>query len=47
MAGDGRLARYRDAIELKSDDHRVLTSSVLGHNGEWQQFMTAAYRRRK
>jgi hypothetical protein len=47
MAGDGRLARYRDAIELKSDDHRVLTSSVLGDNGEWQQFMTAAYRRRK
>jgi hypothetical protein len=47
MAGDGRLARYRDAIELKSDDHRVLTSSVLGDNGEWQQFMTAAHRRRK
>lgn len=47
MAGDGKMARYRDAIELKSDDHRVLTSSVLGDDGKWQQFMTANYARRR
>jgi hypothetical protein len=33
-------------IEFKSDDHRVLTSHILGDDGEWHQFMTAHYRRR-
>ncbi len=47
FAGEGKLAQYRDAIELKSDDHRVLTSRVLGDDGQWRLFMTAHYRRRK
>jgi hypothetical protein len=46
MAGDNTMARYRDAIEIKSDDHRILTSSVLADNGGWLQFMIASYRRR-
>lgn len=45
MADDGSMAQYRDVIEFKSDDHRVLTSHVLGDNGEWKQFMTANYQR--
>ncbi|HEX9943524.1 MAG TPA: DUF1579 domain-containing protein [Thermoanaerobaculia bacterium] len=47
MSGDGSLAKYRDVIEFKSDDHRVLTSHVQGEDGNWQQFVTAHYRRRK
>jgi hypothetical protein len=47
MTGDGKMAKYRDTIELKSDDHRVLTSHMLGDDGRWQPFMTAHYRRTK
>jgi Protein of unknown function (DUF1579) len=47
MAGDGKMTKYQDAIERKSDDHRVLTSRMLGDDGEWRQFMTAHYYRKK
>ena len=47
MAGDGRMVRYKDVIELKSDDHRVLTSHVLADDGNWQHFMTMDFRRSK
>lgn len=42
----GKLAKYRDVIEFRSDDHRVLSSHLQGANGEWTQFMTAHYRRK-
>jgi hypothetical protein len=45
LAGDGAMAPYRDVIEFKSDDHRVLTSHVRGEDGTWQAFMTANYYR--
>lgn len=47
MAAEGELAKYKDVIELKSDDHRVLTSHMLGDDGKWRQFMTANYRRKR
>ena len=47
MATEGKMAKYQDIIEFKSDDHRVLTSRVLGDDGQWHQFMTANYYRRK
>ncbi len=46
MEGAGTLATYKDVMEFKRDDHRVLTSHVLGEDGEWHHFMTANYYRR-
>jgi uncharacterized protein DUF1579 len=47
MAGDGKMAKYKDVIEFKSDDHRVLTAHVLRDDGEWHHFMTTHYQRKK
>lgn len=46
MTGEGKMAKYKDVIEFKSDDHRVMTSHVLNDDGNWHQFMTANYRRK-
>ena len=45
MSGDGTMAKYRDAIEVVSDDHRIMTSEYQGEDGNWQKFMTLHYRR--
>jgi hypothetical protein len=44
--GTGKMAQYKDVIEFKSPDHRVLTSQTLTPDKGWQQFMTAHYRRK-
>ena len=46
MSPDGKMAKYKDRIELVSDDHRTLTSSILGEDGNWTRFMEAHYRRK-
>ncbi len=45
MTGEQKMAKYKDVIEFKSDDHRVMTSHVLGDDGQWHHFMTANYQR--
>jgi Protein of unknown function (DUF1579) len=46
MSGvEGKMARYRDTIELVSEDHRRLRSETMGEDGAWQQFMVTDYRR--
>jgi hypothetical protein len=47
MAVAGKMAKYRDVIELESDDHRVLRSQAQGEDGTWHEFMTAHYRRKQ
>lgn len=46
MAIEGKTARYRDVIEIKSDDHRVMSSSMQDDEGNWTQFMEAHFRRK-
>ena len=43
MTVAGKMAQYRDVIEFKSDDHRIMTSHGLSNDGQWQQFMTTHY----
>lgn len=47
MVTEGGMARYKDVVELRSDDHRVLTSYRLGDAGQWSEIMRADYRRVK
>lgn len=46
FAGDGTMSKYQDIIEFVSDDHRTLSSQVLGPDGVWIPFMKAHYRRK-
>jgi len=43
---DGKMLKYQDIIEFKSDDHRVLSSQTRGEDGKWHRFMTAHYRKK-
>ena len=47
IATEGKIEKYKDVIEFKNDNHRVLTSHMLGDDGEWHGFMTANYRRKR
>ncbi len=48
MSGvEGKMAKYKDVTEFKSDDCRVLTSYMLGDDGQWHKFMTGHYRRKQ
>jgi Protein of unknown function (DUF1579) len=47
FAAKGKMAQYKDVIEFKNDDHRLLASHMLGDDGQWHGFMTANYLRKK
>ncbi|WP_423200071.1 MULTISPECIES: DUF1579 domain-containing protein [unclassified Cupriavidus] len=42
---EGKMAKYRDVIAFRDDNHRTLTSFMQGDDGEWTQIMQAEYRR--
>lgn len=44
---DGSPARYKDRIEFKSDDERVMTSHIQAADGSWTHIMTMTSRRTK
>jgi hypothetical protein len=41
------ITKYKDIIEFVSNDHRMMTSQILGDDGNWLQFMTAHYWRKQ
>lgn len=45
MAGDGKMAKYRDAIEFVNDNHRILRSQILNEDGSWKVFIVTNYKR--
>lgn len=47
MTGDGSMAKYQDIITFLSPDHRTLTSRSPGPDGQWTEFMSAHYRRKR
>ena len=47
LATPDRLARYRDVIEVKDADRRVVTSSIQRDDGAWNLCATIRYQRRK
>jgi hypothetical protein len=46
MSGDG-TTQYKDIVEIKSPDHRVLRSTMLTDDGQWVEIMRGDYRRKK
>jgi hypothetical protein len=47
MVGDGTTSMYKDVIEFKSDDHRVLNAQVQAEDGSWRPLMSMDYRRKR
>ena len=47
FATEGKMTKYKDVVEFKTDDHRLLSSHMLGDDGKWTGFMTAHYRRKR
>jgi len=42
-----KLTRFKDVVEIKSNDHRVFRTSVEGEDGKWTQPITINYRRKQ
>jgi hypothetical protein len=47
FATEGKMTSYKDVIEVKSDDLRVMTSHMLQKDGSWSHIMTLTARRKR
>lgn len=45
MANDGKIHKFQDVTEFKSEDHRIFTSRMQQDDGSWKELMRAEYRR--
>lgn len=43
----GKPTRMKDVIEIKNKDEKVMTSHVLGDDGQWVKFMTLTAKRKR
>jgi hypothetical protein len=43
----GKVTKFKEVTEFKSDDHRIFTSSMLRDDGSWFTIMTINFRRKK
>ncbi len=41
------MTKYQDSVEIVSDDHWILSSQVLGDDGQWLPFIDAHHHRQK
>ena len=46
MMTPGKMAKYRDVIEIKGKSERTLTSSMQGGDGKWTPMMTLTAKRK-
>ncbi len=42
-----KISKYKDVIEVKDKDHKVMTSSIQGDDGKWVTFMTIKFERKR
>ena len=41
------MSKYREVVEIVSEDHRMLRAQVMKEDGSWNDFMVTNYRRKK
>lgn len=44
---EGQVCQFKDTVEFKSKDERVLTGARLGKDGKWTKMMTVTAKRKK
>jgi hypothetical protein len=47
MTEEGKMAKYRETIVFKNDNHRIFKSQARAEDGTWKEIMTANYKRKK